>query len=222
MIELPIRLTERRLSTIFVTLLAMETAIALLNFVPTPHVAIHRQWMLDREANFPVWLMSAQLLVAAVAAEMLARRTDSAPARRTGWRLTAALMLYLSIDETAAIHETLGGDIARRLHLDIWPDHSWLFIFAPLIALGVAVLVWVVVRGLRNDRRAVHYGTAGLAFWLASLSAEAARGLLLAAGSDPSVSGTAVLPVIEEWWEMLGTTCFGMAFMLRLRPPTPV
>jgi hypothetical protein len=66
-----------------------------------------RQFDLNFEGNFPTWLSSSLLLVAALTARLtscLSRSLNSSESR--SWTVIAIMFCYLSLDEASQIHET--------------------------------------------------------------------------------------------------------------------
>jgi len=62
----------------------------------------------DGEGNFSTWYSSTLLLVTALLFETVARRTiERGLAHARHWRLLAVLLVLMSVDETAQIHEML-------------------------------------------------------------------------------------------------------------------
>jgi hypothetical protein len=61
---------------------------------------------LSYEQNLPTWYASCLLFSCAVLLTVIVRR---APGDRLRWGLLAAIFYYMSLDETAELHEQLGG-----------------------------------------------------------------------------------------------------------------
>lgn len=91
--------------------------------------ALWSRFSLSVEANIPTWFSSALLAGAAVAAGAIAH--EATAGRRHWWGICVALA-YVSMDETAELHENLGG------HLDL---HGVLYFdWVIWAALAVAIL----------------------------------------------------------------------------------
>lgn len=73
-------------------------------------VEFHALFDLDEEHNVPSWFSGAQLLLAAALAYGLSivhRRAN--PAAAGAWNRLAAVLVFLSLDEVAGIHETVNS-----------------------------------------------------------------------------------------------------------------
>jgi len=136
-----------------------------------------RLFDLDRESNVPTWyasaaLLLAGLLVAGVAGEK--RRAADPFARH--WTGLAAILVYLSCDEGAALHEHLILPIQQGLGLD-----------------GVFYFAWVVVGIPVAGLVAIAY-----ARFLRSLPRPTAR--LIALAGALYVAGAIGLEMVGAWW----------------------
>ncbi len=90
---------------------------------------------LDAEGNIPTWYSSFQLLAAAMLLFVVGMITRQRGERFAGhWRALGWILVALSIDETAQLHEHLG-----HLH-EIWHTHGILY-FAWVIPGLLAVLI---------------------------------------------------------------------------------
>lgn len=98
------------------------------------------------EANLPTWwnasLLFTMFLVAVVAAFVPALTRETSPrdaATRGAWLVVAAAGAYLSLDETAGLHERLATPVrSSGLHL---PTYAWLVPGAVIAAVGCLILV---------------------------------------------------------------------------------
>ncbi len=91
-----------------------------MNFFPdTVSWTIHQRFDLNQELNVPTWYSSALLLLVAVAALGLFAYSDPKSPSRKFWLLTSLAYCYLSIDESAALHEALAVHI------------KWYYVYAP-------------------------------------------------------------------------------------------
>lgn len=95
------------------------------------------EWLrMDAEQNLVTWFGSALFLIAALASF---GRSGLTPDRRVAWLGLGALMLALSIDEVAMIHERLEDAGDSRLSF---------FILQPVIAVGAVALLVAIMRDL--------------------------------------------------------------------------
>jgi hypothetical protein len=177
-----------------------------------------RLFCLGEEANVPTWYSSATLLMAAVlagTAAMLKHQLRDPLARQ--WTCLSVLLGLMSLDETAAIHETFPALAAYRLLGD---SESWLVYYAwilPGAALLASILWWFAPlwRGLGAKVRrqftaaaAIYFGGA-LGVEVAEAACAAALGLKRAKTS-PIYSA---LWNTQELLEMLGVAAFILAMI---------
>ena len=107
--------------------------------------ALWPRFSLSAEANVPTWFSSVLLAGCAVAAGAIA--SHAATWRRHWWGICGALA-YVSLDETAELHEHLGG------HLDLHGlfYFDWV-IWAALVVAILAVIYWPFLRALSSPTR---------------------------------------------------------------------
>ncbi len=138
------------------TLLAFDAATLLGHMSLAGNEALGNLFDLDHEANLPTWYSSLKLLLAAAAA-MLCYLSEAPRAaaeglkRRSAWLVVAALMLALSADEAAQIHETLtdwlmsgkaGANFRQAFGANEASDSMlWVVVFSPLMVLAAAALL---------------------------------------------------------------------------------
>ncbi len=150
---------SRRFFTIFI---GLDLLIFALHFVLSGHEYLGDLFDLDKEANLPTWYSSLKFTLAAGIAfwcfslEKGLANQETIPFR-WGWLLAAVLMLAMSIDETAQIHETLTnwllahspGDAIRNTFDATEESDSllWGLLFSPLLLLiGAACFFFYYTR----------------------------------------------------------------------------
>lgn len=106
-----------------------------------------RRFGMDEELSVPTWLASALVLLFAAVAGLLARQQVARKSRAV-WSLLAGLGLFISIDETAALHEL----VLQGLHIfadfgesQTFRQNAWLLVL-PIIILAMMLLLWVIKR----------------------------------------------------------------------------
>ncbi len=103
------------------------------------------------EANIPSWFSSFQFLMIGLTCFLVSRyhRAASKSWRAGAWVLIALFFVFLSIDDTATIHESL-GTLANKLgkHADKDSFHVWLLDSFPSFYWQVFVLPFFAVIGL--------------------------------------------------------------------------
>jgi hypothetical protein len=163
---------------------------------------------LDGEANLPAWFSSAQLLAIALTLWMANRlRSDKLRPSRLFMNLLAAGFLYLSVDETAQVHETITGVIGSR-YADWVPllfSHHKVFAGLALIAVfGVLKYFYPDSRALwRESRRECTLALMGMCVVLLGGSVIEALGYLFLQKGSLAYQ---IEVTIEEFLEMFGAT----------------
>lgn len=122
-------------------------------------------WNLDAEANIPVWWSAALLLTASALAAALAW-ADEHRSRAPLWLLAATVLLFLSIDEVAGLHERLGDAITA----DNGNIRQWVLVLGPILLVVVAVLARLL--GALSRRERILAGGA-VALYVLALAVEA-------------------------------------------------
>jgi hypothetical protein len=177
---------------------------------------LYEQLDLAEEVNLATWWSSAILGLAALAA--FAVGACERRGRRLGWCAAGALLVLLSADEVAQVHESLALmiDVSRGSgdQLRLGPG-DWVPILTPAVvvcSVAVAILPFVLLEGRRTAQLCV---LAGLGLWLASILFEAVEGGQVALALQPDRR-----ELFEEGSELLGTTLLLTAFIdpLVVRP----
>ena len=207
-----LRISRQHVVGLGVFLLAVELGLRYLHTVPFPWVALEKQFNLNAEATMSVWFSSTQLFVIAMVAAYCAwKEQGSAGAMwRSGWLPIAGLFLYLSIDETAQIHELIGKWVGLHVPITLFkkPVFYWLLAYLPAIALAVSYLGLFFWRRFRRRLPLLALVGGGLLIWMTVLGLEAAGGLFtLSQEMHRHRVGW------EEFFEMAGATCFLTAFL---------
>lgn len=163
-----------------------------------------QEFSLDAEANLPTWFSSALLLTAAallalVAADALARRGRWA----RHWAGLSLVFVWLSLDETAAIHERIGGWL--RTHLSLHGPLHYAGVI-PMVALVLVVGI-TYLRFVRALPRVTLLGilAAAAIYITGAAGVEAASGWW-AEGQSAKSTWLLVLATLEENLEIIGAT----------------
>jgi hypothetical protein len=167
------------------------------------------------EGNLPSWF--SVLLLAGVALLFFAiarvRRTKDLGLGREWWVL-GWFVLAMSLDEMTSIHEAVGGQIDEHVSLPIIGGYAWI---APgaLIAAGVAVYGWRVLRGLPGHARHAMVVAAGV-FLVGALGLEVVEAMLT---DESGTFGTGPKLVTggQELFEMLGMVLLVRTSLRELR-----
>lgn len=169
-----------------------------------------RLFSLDQEANIPTWYASAALILASALAFMLSRAAPRTDGRR--WALISLLLLLMSIDESAVMHEMMIKPLRRLFDTPELLHYPWI-VPAGILAFGFAVYLFPFVwRQPSPVRWRIIMG--GALFLTGALAIEAVSGLIEEVrGRDRLYHMTVV---VEESLEKLGVLCVISAFLRRL------
>jgi hypothetical protein len=154
---------------------------------------------LSWEQNLPTWWSSALLFACAALLALVARGARGSAAAR--WGFLAAALLYVSLDESASIHE----------HANDWFDLGGFLYFGWVIPAGAAVVL-LGLAYLPFLLRLPHATRDGFVL-AAMLFVGGALGVELLLGRWTDVHGDqnlgyALIDFVEEALEMLGSTVF--------------
>ncbi|MEM7355848.1 MAG: hypothetical protein AAF657_33840 [Acidobacteriota bacterium] len=175
---------------------------------------------LDEEANLPTLYSTLSLFFAAALLACIAGSEKDDRTRFALWAGLAAIFAFLAIDETAMLHEILGGLIQERFGLSGYLYYSWIVPYALILA-GLFVCYLRFLLQLPTKVRLLIL-TAGAMFGagVISLEAIAARHDELYGQETLTYAG---LATAEELLEMGAIVVFVNALMLYLemRSSTP-
>jgi hypothetical protein len=108
-----------------------------INFLPEElPTGFVEKFHIDLEANVPAWFSAAVLLSTSFLAFLILRLEQQLPAsdsyRKTFWLIFMGLFAFLSLDESAMVHEFVG----------VFFKLKWVFIYAPFMAIVFAYLLY--------------------------------------------------------------------------------
>ncbi len=206
--ELVVRINSSTIRRVAVGLLFLDLVVVLLHVVPTLMGHGGRLFDLDAEANIPTWYSSAKLFLLAQALAVLAlvlsrrSRLDAAP-----FLFLAALALFLSLDETATLHERLARHFetaltgAARSDLEFTRTGYWMLALGPMLAAALAVGIWLMTKRLKIPRHVAVRGLLGVAVFFFS-----ATGIEILSNFTITPILNLVQVAVEEGGEMIGVT----------------
>jgi len=162
----------------------------------------------DAEASIPTWYAQSLLLVAAALVFVIAK---AAVKDKKYWYVLAAIMLFISIDEGASIHELLITPMRELLNISSGPlYYAWVIVYGLLF---VCVGLFFVRFFMRLPRRTRVLFAAALAMFLAgALGMEMIGGFVISQAHMSWQSYTVIVGV-EELLEMLGVALFIYALL---------
>ncbi len=214
--------SEKRWAPAFPPLVLAATAVALsLQVVMTlAYIAalavgdVPRPLDFNAEGNLTTWWSSTLMLVAAALAGFLFLCERRLGRRSAILALLAAGLVGLSIEEVAALHETIGH------YADVAPHVAdWTLVYLPVLAVGAFIVLKVVLTLPRPFSIVL---AAGLVAYAVGLGLEAS---LILSDEKLATSGQweeAARVLMEENSELLGSTLVAAALGARLHQRLPL
>jgi len=229
------------IKVIFVFCISAEVLLIIFDYVfnyldVLDDIGFRRIWNIARENSIPTWFSATQaqllgvtvFLIAVVQKDILSR------SKFWAWILIGFFFLFIGIDDSAAIHEKLGGALERMATkgseeqgplLSFFlnnPSFSWHTFIAPVFAvcgLMIALFLWLAFWRLNL----VRYLVVGFGCWIVAQSIDFLEGLKDIDVVYASVQEyyaiediylvTHTFKVVEEVLEMLGTTLLWVGFL---------
>jgi len=162
----------------------------------------------DAEASIPTWYAQSLLLVAAALVFVIAK---TATKDKRYWYVLAGIMLFISIDEGASIHELLIAPMRELLTISSGPlYYAWVIVYGLIFGCVGLFFVRFFVRLPRRTR--LLFAAALAIFLTGALAMEMVGGLVI---SQPNAPWQlyAVIVGVEELLEMFGVALFVYALL---------
>ncbi len=202
---------------VFVILLSVMVLIVLLsvflNFLSVLDIPVfrvtRRVFDLNAERNIPTLFSSVTLLVSSMLLGFIAYLTRSTDGRYSlFWAVLSLGFLFLSIDETAYIHENLSEDIA-----------GWIFVVAPFVILFLLGYIRFFLHLPRSTK--LYFLFAGLLYIGGAFILEFIGSWRISIADENIITTTIVFTTVEEALEMFGINVFIYSLLLYLRDNFP-
>jgi hypothetical protein len=104
-------------AVLFLTLAGLVSRFALYTFGDGPFMRPLTLFDVGAERNIPTWFESMQFMLCSVLLAVIAvAKKQSGERYSKHWGVLSVILLYMSLDEVATIHETVGAELARVLH----------------------------------------------------------------------------------------------------------
>ena len=230
------------IAVLLLTLAGLAARFALYVLGDEPFTRPLRLFDVGEERSIPTWFESMQFMLCSVLLAVVAvYKRQRSERYRLHWGVLSLILLYMSLDEVATIHETMGAELQRLLHYltGFTPGGAISYFWVVPGALFVLVVGLAYLRFLfdlpRDTRR--WFVFAGAVFLLGALglemlSAQVASSAGAIAGWVASASGGSIsqasakaVPTIlkggqtsfEEMFEMLGLTALIYALLAYIR-----
>ena len=205
------KLFNKTILTFFISLFLIETILIILGYFYRNNLFFN----LSAEANLPTWFSSIQLFsigiitVALYFLETLLMKKKLINFKRSWlWLFVAFVFFYLSADETAQIHETL-GELFQPYLTRIFGMGPWLLLYMPFIVFIPLLFLYFFLSRFKECKPALICALIGLAFWSIAIFGET----IIRVESFPR-NLEWVEKIIEEGSEMIGSTLFLLSFAL--------
>ena len=199
------------LMSVMVLLVLVSIFLNLLSLLDIPVYKVTRRiFGLSRERNIPTLFSSVILLGSSMLLGYIAYLTRLTGGRYSlFWAILSLGFLYLSVDETAYIHETLSEDRA-----------GWVFVAAPFLILFLLFYIRFFLHLPRSTK--LYFLSAGLLFIGGAFFLEFIGSWRKSIVDENSIAQTyLVFTTVEESFEMLGIILFIYALLLYLRDNFP-
>lgn len=233
--EAPQTMSLRRyLMFTYIVVLLVDAALLAVNAamnagVIMPLEVMDAQLDLKDEGNLAVWWSSVQWLLAAVAATLIAAfvtpSTGGSRMHAIAWLGVALLMLGLSADEAAQLHEWIGqryadyagGNNGLAKSLRINDIYAWLIVGVPIALICAAFLLTVAWRWMREHRRSAWMAVAAVLCLFTAMIAEYVESQYFADLGRRYKGWRGHQATIEEGAELLAAAFLLIAFLEYLR-----
>ncbi len=215
-IAIPIRIIGRLL--IYVT-----ACLAIIGFVSevldhlydySSRDAAVRLFKMAMEGNIPNWFASALLLTNAILLAIIGLATPSGKGTfRRHWIALAGMFLYISIDETAQLHEMLNSPMRDAFDLGGIFHYAWVIPASAIVAV-LAVVYWPFLQALSARSRKL-FVLAAMVYVGGALGTEFFVNRWVAHYGIDTMYGT--INIVQETMELSGLGIFLVALLGYLR-----
>jgi hypothetical protein len=215
------------IAVLFITLAGLAARFALYMWGEEELLQPLRLFDVGEERSIPTWFESVQFLLCSILLAVIAvAKRQHNDQYSLHWSVLSIILLLLSLDEVASIHEAIGQELERLLHNTTGFNPSGAISFFWVVP-GAAFVFIVLLAYLRflahlpqTTRRLFLF--AGALFVLGALGIEmlSAQVVSLSGGEDNWESASAIPKIlvglqtsIEEMFEMLGLAAFVYALL---------
>jgi hypothetical protein len=173
---------------------------------------VARKLHIDAEQNLATWFSSSMMFTAGILAILVHKSQDrEKPDTNSGWILLGALLIGMSIDESADFHEEIFDWLIPIFQVDF--VHFWVIPALPI----VLTILWFTTRFARRlpgqSRGWILYGF--LVFFLGAVAVEAVGGLVAEAFTKASYLYM-LCTHAEEFLEIVGLAMVNQGLYFQL------
>lgn len=183
------------------------------------------------EKSFGTWFSVVQNFMVAITALMISFHHRFISAQKStflGWLLVALFFAYISLDDHLVLHERISGTLGPLFFNWLFgkmitpPTYEWIFLMLPFFgAFGVFFLIFLYRQLEVKKYRLILIS--GLSLWSLAVLLDAWDGMSHAYDWVVTITGFGELHIrhafilIEEAFEMLGSTLFLTLFLFQIR-----
>jgi len=202
---------------VFIALICVTVLLILvsvyLNFLNLLNIEVYRVtrrvFDLNTERNIPTLYSSVILLGSSILLGYIAYLTRLTGGRYSIlWAVLSLGFLFLSVDETAYIHENFSEDVA-----------GWIFVVAPFVILFLLGYVRFFLHLPRSTK--LYFLLAGFLFIGGAFGLEFIGSWRISLAGENNIATTLIYTSIEESFEMFGINLFVYSLLLYLRDNFP-
>ena len=175
---------------------------------------IDKLFAFSREANIPTLFSSLNIFISSIFSYLLSKFKWVALKERKYWLLLSYIFIFLSIDETAGIHEKIGSLINFNFIDSFFMKNNWVLLYGLLVVfflLYFSRFLKILDRQLRTQIL-----LSGFIYLIGALGFEVLIELILSKPSDLLINNyitISILGTIEEASEMLGIAIFNFSLL---------
>ena len=178
-----------------------------------PQDLLPRMFNLDGEANLPTWYASAKLGAAAALAWGCRGPIATGSPLRRAFTVLALALLFLSVDETALIHESVNGAL-RTGGVRAFGNGAWIPAYLGVGVVVAASQARVIVAFLREPTGRALFVTGAVLLVAGAIGVEA-----VGHATHPTGFAALLEVIVEETLEMVGGSMI-VAALLEKRAAT--
>ncbi len=165
-----------------------------------------RLFLFENEANIPTWFSSVLLLVAAALLWVIAVKTDAQGMRfTTHWQALALIFVYLSLDESAVIHEMAIKPVGSALHARGFFLYAWVIPAIPVLL--ILLMLYGKFLFALDSRTRLYFLVAGFLYVLGAMGIEMCSAYVADTFGLHNLMYV-VLATLEDFFEMIGLVLF--------------